>query len=542
MKFKTRMINAAVAAALGTVAGAAQAVNLGNDGEGQVLIYPYYTTQTKTIPTGGTGAFNTLFTIVNSDSVNGKAVKVRFLEGKNSFEVLDFNLYLSPNDMWTGVLLTCAGPNATNGCTAAGAPMLRTTDNSCTAAEIPIVTHSGLPGDSGATREVAFRNFAYSGTNKDAWNDQSLGRAMEGYLEVIEMGAYAFTDTPNFTYTASLHSQTTQVPASCAAIRNAWTGPTGSQVYTGGSLDAPTGQLSGALTLINANEGTDASVDAIALDNFSNVANHQEPGTARPDLRESSSPLLSNVFDGPVMVSTNWGLTGAPLSPAIPVSAVLLRNQIVNEYVVLASPVGLSTDHVVTMPTKRFHQQFADMRPFTTTVSQNAGGICEVVSLTFYNRDETIQSTQPGFSPPPPSTTTQLCYEANVLSLASGGTTSNVLASVTVHGPGLAAVPPAVTAPLVSNFSEGWLRYGFTQTVTAPAAVNTTCFTSLVTDPFSSAFPCNPAGSQTTYVGLPVVGFFIEDFNNTSNPLLSYGTAYASRYTRRVVPQLGPIR
>src|SRR5450759_1940099 len=118
------MINAAVAAALGTVAGAAQAVNLGNDGEGQVLIYPYYTVQTKAI-LGGTGQFNTLITVVNSDSTHGKAVKVRFLEGKASHEVLDFNLYLSPNDMWTGALTTCSTPSTINGCTVAGAPMLR---------------------------------------------------------------------------------------------------------------------------------------------------------------------------------------------------------------------------------------------------------------------------------------------------------------------------------------------------------------------------------------------------------------------------------
>src|ERR1035437_11198582 len=94
MKFKTRMINAAVAAALGTVAGAAQAVNLGNDGQGIVLIYPYYTVQKKVEGALGTTAFDTYITVVNSDSTNGKAVKVRFLEGKNSVEVLDFNLYL----------------------------------------------------------------------------------------------------------------------------------------------------------------------------------------------------------------------------------------------------------------------------------------------------------------------------------------------------------------------------------------------------------------------------------------------------------------
>jgi hypothetical protein len=521
MKFKTRMINAAVAAALGTVAGAAQAVNLGNDGEGQVLIYPYYTTQTKTVASGAAGAYNTLFTVVNSDSLNGKAVKVRFLEGKNSLEVLDFNLYLSPNDMFTGVLLDCTTVGGPNDCQAIGAPMLRTTDNTCTAAQIPIVSGSG----SGATREIAFRNYAYSGTNKDEWNDETLGRAKEGYIEIIEMGSYS----SGLTYTWSLHSQTTQIPANCAAIRNSWIDTDGNgiaDVYTAGTLNAPTGHLSGALTLINASEGTDASVDAVALENFARLQNHQAPGSTLPDLRDSATPKRSNVLDGTKLVSTNWGATGAPLSPAIPVSAVLMRNQIINEYVAVAAPVRIETDHVITMPTKRFHQLVSDMRPFTKTASENATGICEPVTLTFYNRDETIQSTQPGFSPPPPSQTSQLCYEANVIPINSGTVQSNVLGSVNLK-----------LSNVNSNFTEGWLRYGFGQTVTAPAAAGTTCFTTLIGDPIlvPSGFTCNLVGTQVTYTGLPVLGFFIEDFINTSN-LAAFGTAYASRYTRLIAP------
>jgi hypothetical protein len=51
---------------------------------GQVLIYPYYTM-------GG----------AESMPPRDGPVKVRFLEGYNSREVRDFNLYLSPHDVWT---------------------------------------------------------------------------------------------------------------------------------------------------------------------------------------------------------------------------------------------------------------------------------------------------------------------------------------------------------------------------------------------------------------------------------------------------------
>jgi hypothetical protein len=90
--FNRKALTTAVLAGLG-VAGAAQAAYQNPSGLGQALIYPYYTVQSS-----GGNAYNTYVSVVNTtDRV--KVVKVRFREGKNSREVLDFNLYLSPNDM-----------------------------------------------------------------------------------------------------------------------------------------------------------------------------------------------------------------------------------------------------------------------------------------------------------------------------------------------------------------------------------------------------------------------------------------------------------
>jgi hypothetical protein len=75
----------AALAAVGTlgVAGTANAVYVNPDGLGQVLIYPYYTVRNKVA-----GAdFNSLLSVVNS-TASAKAVKVRFVEGRNSAEVL----------------------------------------------------------------------------------------------------------------------------------------------------------------------------------------------------------------------------------------------------------------------------------------------------------------------------------------------------------------------------------------------------------------------------------------------------------------------
>src|SRR6476659_8850327 len=138
--FKKKSLYAALAGigALGAV-GAAQAVNLNPDGLGQVLIYPYYTT--RAAPNGN--VYNSLLSVVNS-TASVKAVKVRFLEGKNSREVLDFNLFLSPKDVWTAAII----PTANGG-------GIFTADKSCTT---PTVSSS-------ATAPTEFVNFAHSGTN-----------------------------------------------------------------------------------------------------------------------------------------------------------------------------------------------------------------------------------------------------------------------------------------------------------------------------------------------------------------------------------------
>ncbi len=106
----TAAVLAGLAGAAGIV-GSAQAVNVNPDGLGQVLLYPYYTTN---------GGNQTLLSVVNTTG-DAKAVKVRFLEGRNSREVLDFNLYMSRYDVWTAALYDDDGT-----------PTMVTSDTTCT--------------------------------------------------------------------------------------------------------------------------------------------------------------------------------------------------------------------------------------------------------------------------------------------------------------------------------------------------------------------------------------------------------------------------
>ena len=160
---KAGSLPATVLACVGVVAGfsaagPATAVHINPDGLGQLLIYPYYTVR------NGNGNV-TAMSIINTTSLT-KAVKARFLEGKNGREVLDPNLFLSPADVWAGVVLP----------TSDGAK-LETGDNFC-------VTPSDLFGDAaGAIRNDArglpintFNNFQYTGANVDNPTMSSVGR------------------------------------------------------------------------------------------------------------------------------------------------------------------------------------------------------------------------------------------------------------------------------------------------------------------------------------------------------------------------------
>ncbi|MDF1584675.1 MAG: hypothetical protein P1P78_15390, partial [Methyloprofundus sp.] len=275
---KLKKLNKALVAA-GLVAGAAismpsQAVVMSDDGTGEVLIYPFYTVQgPETAPR------TTLFTI-NNTTADYKAVKVRFHEAHNSRDALDFNLYLSPNDMWTGAVSRGAD----------GVAQLSTTDTSCT---IP----SQIMSQTNSFSTLAFTQAG----NNDGGNQDAL-RTNEGYIEVIEMGvikpaALIKTDgsAPIADYStiktigaAILHKNNipggvidtaSGLPAGCVALQHtALVGGTWAIGSNGGSLNTthvgvtqPTGGLAGSAMIVQASAGTVAAYNATALKHFYDV-------------------------------------------------------------------------------------------------------------------------------------------------------------------------------------------------------------------------------------------------------------------------------
>ena len=80
---------------LGFAGSASAALEVAESGAGHILLVPYYSAQEGNL---------SVFHLTNTDTTNGKAVKVRFRGASNSDDVLDFQVFLSPGDVWTGIV------------------------------------------------------------------------------------------------------------------------------------------------------------------------------------------------------------------------------------------------------------------------------------------------------------------------------------------------------------------------------------------------------------------------------------------------------
>lgn len=501
---KRNNLTTAVIAGIAGVAGMANAVNLNPDGLGQVLIYPYYTVNANN---------NTLISVVNTHN-EGKAVKVRFLEGYNSREVLDFNLYLSPFDVWTAALFSLSAD-------ATGGGALVTTDTSCT---VPAIrTNSELPTDSQGRHYAAFFNYAYtsggygnpSGVDSGPTN---LARTREGHFEMIEMGVV--TDaTSNKSLTALTHVGGTSpaVPKNCNQLVNAWA--TGGYWAANPSVDMapPTGGLFGAASIINVGDGIFNGYTADAVDGFSYVINHTNPGSLFPSLAQAQTApgvATSYVFNNGQLIVADYP-TLLPAQGIDAVSAVFMADAVYNEYYV-DKGVLADSEWIVTFPTKRYYVDpgvvgttpASYIPPFEEVFGGGLSGgkpadpgvSCFVVGLGYYDREEQHPTGKVIFSPPPPTGVDTLCYEAQVLTFAQSGASSAVLGSTLISN-------------VSTNYTAGWLRL----------------------DLNDASHTLRSSLSGDVFHGLPVTGFLAENVvNKNAQPgkLASYGGLFRHRVSR----------
>lgn len=496
--FKRKALFTAVLAGLGA-AGTAEAVYLNPNGTGQVLVYPYYTVQSAQ------GAnWNTYLSVVNTTS-RAKAVKVRVLEGKTSAEVLDFNLFLSPNDVWTAAIVP-------SDATATSPGAMVTADRSCTA---PV---GNLPVANGGQQ---FRNTQYA-TGGDALPGTGLERTREGYVEIIEMGSLTGT------WAAAATHNSSGVPSNCGVFN---AGPT----LTPSSIEAPSGGLMGTGTLINVNSGQDAGYKADALEAWRNASIYTDPGFVTPSLADAA-PATSlvvnaggtNAAGASVLLTayrSDFAAQSGVVAGARAVASVYMHTAVMNEYVIDQATASM-TDWVITQPLKRvFVTSTTAVQPYSNVLTSS--GACETISFTFFNREEqSAAAAGIDFSPlPPTGAPNSLCWESNVLSIRNPGlsqfngvstSTSAVLGSANVTN---------VNVTSGTNFQNGWAILSFagpgSQT---PLGLNAAGTSNAVVLDSTAIAPTVFAGAAT-FFGLPVTGFMIRNFKNGNLSCPGTGTA-----------------
>ena len=437
----------AVVAGIAGVAGMANAQQFVNpEGTGEVLIYPYYSVN---------NGLNTLYSVVNT-TADTKAVKVRFLEGENSLEVLDFNVYLSAFDVWTGALVPTNSTQAGH----VGEPSAAhvTTDTSCA----PFLVKGGQE----------FLPFTID-ADLDPTN-MSMRRATDGHFEIIEMATFN-----GGTVTAADHGGS-GVPASCGTIEGDWSD---NGLYDSlADEDLVTGGLFGSASIVNVAEGLAMTYDAIAVDEFweLGLGTHSEPGSLFPSLAQGieSSTVF---FEGAAQTSTY--ATGAES-----ISSLFTKQSVYNEYA-LDSVVAGKSEWVISFPTKRFHVDVAPaaaIPPFNDV--WDGENSCHEFELTIWDREEQLEIlTVGGVSPRPPAgANPSLCKEVNVVEFMLPGNAAGAESSI-MGSDNLVTV----TTPSAAATENGWANMSFSDLafVTAPTA--------------------GPA-----YLGLPVTGFSAQQFTN----------------------------
>lgn len=378
-------------------AAPAYSVYVSADGEGQVLIYPYYTVQSA-----GGNAFNTYISIVNH-AADSKAIRVRLRESRDGRTVASLNVFLGQRDVWTAVLV----PEG------AGARLL-TRDSSCTEPLLP--TLDGV-------------------SSLAITSSEGIERTREGYIEVLEMATLG-----PLMLNAAEHT-TTGRPSNCAALQQPIAEPMG----------PPSGGLSGTLTLINVADGSDFSVNADALAELALRPYYRPASDSYPGFGAAEVEPVSVVNAGGVIYRSVWP-TGLQA-----VAGAYMRSEAMGEYT-LDEATRSMTDVMLTFPTRAY--QLSDLLPGVSAPFTRAGfwepgcGSGESFQASFANRNQFYADSAFGSIPGLPNAHPRICATAAVIPV--GHMSAQSIASLTGSlSRGLSAGGLAV----ISHFQNGWVHF-----------------------------------------------------------------------------------
>lgn len=538
---------AVVAPAAGTVVnGVPEATRLlvNTDGIGQINLVPYYSVA---------GGNDTYINITNTDTKNGKAVKVRFRGASNSDDVYDITVLMSPGDVWAAAITKDA---------VTGLPRLTHDDKTCT-----------LPGN-------VKGSFVLTRLDPDATAAEKAAQASEGYVEILNMADIpplsvppvppAVAATNSALYTAIKHVNGV-APCTPSSLQPLFTDSTSYANAQSKGLEVATSGLMTNWTIINVPKAAAYTGAAVAVEartaaiagnpfgqpGWGNIVLFPQAATPVPPAlvnNYTADPLLRNnlaavpavqalipaaEFDFPDL-STPYtvaaiGVATAPLAQAAALTASLAVTSTTNEFVTDPGILG-KTNWIFSMPTRRYNVAFdykattnATRRVFTdftggglvagaanyftaanTSVTGRqlcVGGIVTAASISpaaveptnrrgavTANREEGFLSSPTEFviSPGEPAAPLTFCGEVSVI----GFNGTNPLGAMITQ------------KDITSTTVDGWMRISH---LGLPGAV---------------------AGST---VGLPIIGSMMTELFNskaTAGTAGAYGQTFPHRHTR----------
>ena len=300
------------------------AVNISDDSSGQVLILPFYLV--------GSG-FQTIFEIRNQDSERGRAVRLVTKDPINGRPTLSLNIYLKPNDSWSGALVDPSGTASIN---EAAVSLSRWVDESCTFPALSDLPDSGL-----ALSERML--------DEDLGDTIVSNRISSGFIEIYEMGAID-----------------ADLSADCTAIANRWaTGPwraADTEAERGAGVSAPSGSLEAYAVVIDVDSGQSFHFEALVLDDFRRSALHTHPDNARvPNLASvdpAESRVLENVQFGNRVIRVER-ISSWTANPINAVDAVLMTESARSDYT-SSTEINAVASVLLTFPTRAYHTDAAD--------------------------------------------------------------------------------------------------------------------------------------------------------------------------------------
>ena len=429
----------------------ADSLSVSEGGIGHSLVVPYFNAQNGNM---------TVLHVVNTDTVNGKAVKVRFRGALNSDDILDFQVFMSPGDVWTAAV--SAGSD--------GVANIVTGDGTCT---LPALA-KGVPQAFVQDR----LNAALSAADK-------ANNTREGYVEIFNMADITPTigANENPLYTAIKHVNGV-APCTAATLNATLVNLSTETAARAAGFDTPSTGLYGDWYIINVAQTTTFSAGATAVraevaatgaaarGNFvhfpqnASAAPTPDNFSADPLFRADSTKSDYTTAGAAKIAAANYDLPDLstpyttsplaanlrPLDQATKLAASLKVTSITNQYANDAS-ISAKTDWVFSMPTRRYnvaanyavattdaaYRLFSDLgaqhaapgttttfaddmfNPSNTVAQASNGAICvNADAQTFYDREETTKTSGAVFSPGTVSAT-RFCGETSVLSFADSG-------------------------------------------------------------------------------------------------------------------------